>query len=389
MTTFPKLRKTFWILLVLVIVFWALNNLGGIQQTINNILQILSPFIVGFGIAFVANLLVKFFEKHLQNLLKGRFEKWYRGISVLLAYIVFFLALYILIILILPDLKETFSIFFNSIPTVITNIVNTVENFFNSHPETLQFIENLEIDWDQIQSNLISSFRSLASYFANSVLEWIPTLINSIVDIFVSIVFSIMLLFSKERLIRYAKSLVFVIFNERWSEFIVAVGSEANRIFSSFISGQVIEGIITGFIVYFLMIIFDFPYALSISVLTGVTTLIPFYGAIIGGVVGALLVAMVDLQKGLWFVLLIIIVQQFEGNVLYPRVMGGTMGIPGVFVVVVVTIGGALFGVPGMMLAVPTFSLIYRIIAENVNYRLRENGMVVTHETKEVERTKI
>lgn len=132
------------------------------------------------------------------------------------------------------------------------------------------------------------------------------------------------------------------------------------------------------------MEVFNFPYSLSISVITGITTLIPFYGAILGGLLGCVLISVVDLGLAFWFLLVIIIVQQVEGNIIYPQVVGTSIGIPGIWVMVVVTIAGVLFGFAGMILSVPIFSIVYRLIADNINYMLTKKDLEITNQTSYV-----
>lgn len=377
-------QRIFLIGTALVVLFWGLYNLTFLQNVLNRTIQVTTPFIIGFAMAFIINLPMKYIEEKITKLNKGKYHSWYRIITVILSLLVVVLIIAFIIFLVLPDIQNTFSYFINAVPSQINSLLEVSMNFIERNPELVENLQQLNIDWNSVQSNLINGLRNIVTTFLSSILNYIPTIINSLFDLVVSIIFAIYLLFSKESLLRHFKKLIYGIFDLKWANFLMNFGTEANEIFSGFIGGQMIAGILTGIVLYLLMILFNFPYALSISVLTAITTLIPFYGAIFGGAIGFLLISVVNFSQAVWFILLIVVVQQVEGNILYPNVVGNSIGIPGIWVMVTVTLGGALFGLPGMFLSVPIFSLFYRVLADTINYRLREENINISSETSQV-----
>lgn len=191
----------------------------------------------------------------------------------------------------------------------------------------------------------------------------------------VGFVFAIYVLLQKEKLASQCKQLCYAVLKEEKADEVVRVGKLADRIFSSFLSGQVVEAIILGTMFFIAMSIFKFPYAMLVGVLIAVTALIPIFGAFIGLGIGAFLILMVDPMQALWFVVMFFVLQQIEGNLIYPNVVGNSIGLPGIWVLIAVSTGGSMFGVKGMLLFIPMFSLIYTLVREYVKKRLIEKGV--------------
>ena len=190
----------------------------------------------------------------------------------------------------------------------------------------------------------------------------------------------------KEMLVRQVKKLIYSTWSLKWANYFVNVGKKANEIFSSFVGGQILEAIILGVLVYLGMWILNFPYRLSVSAITGALALIPIYGALLGGVVGFILIAVVSFPKALGFILFSVVVQQIEGNLIYPRVVGNSVGLPSIWVMMVVTVGGSLFGLIGMLVAVPVVSLAYTLVSATVNHRLEQRKLVIETGTSNITR---
>ena len=197
-------------------------------------------------------------------------------------------------------------------------------------------------------------------------------LISSFVTIFTALIFAIYMLFQKEYLIDGAKKLLYAYTKKEYAEKTIKVGKLANKTFSKFISGQCVEAIILGTIIFIVSLICGFPYALLIAVLTAVTALIPIFGAIFAMIIGAILIAITDPIQALIFILVFQVVQQIEGNLIYPKVVGKSVGLPAVWVLGGVTIGGGLFGIVGMLIGVPLVSAFYRLLYEDMNKREKE-----------------
>lgn len=377
-------KRIFLVALALIVIFWGLYNLSFLQNVLSTLFGIVSPFLIGFAMFFILNISVKFIEKHLLKLNKGKPIPGLRLLSVIVSLILFGLVALFLVFLVLPDIQDTLSYFISAIPTQIENTVNWVTNLIENNPEYVELVQQMDIDWGNLQSEAINYLQTFVTSIVGSLVNYIPSLITSVIDLSVSVIFALFVLFTKESLVRHMKKLVYGIADLKWGNFFVNLGSYTNEIFSNFVSGQLLTGFLVGVLVYIIMIILGFPYSLSISVITGITSLIPFYGPIFGGVLGVLLISVVSLSQAFWFAVLILVVQQFEGNILYPKVMGDSIGLPGIWVMVTVTIGGAIFGVAGMFLSVPVASLLFQFLSENINTRLDRDGIKVDHTTRNI-----
>lgn len=379
-------RRVILVGILLLVVFWGLTNVSMIQQLTNRFLNVASPFLYGLAMAFIINLPMGYIEKKLTQW-TGKKSIWFRILSLVISLVLIVLFIAFLIFLVLPDLQDTVNYFISALPGQINYIINRGQDFIDNHPQLIDWVSARDIDWNALSNELIIRVRSFLTSLAASIVNMIPTIINSIFTLVIAFIFAIYLLFDKEKLVRQFKKIIYTLFHIKIANFIVNVGEFSYITVRGFLYGQTMAGIITGIALFILMKIFQFPYALSISVVTGITTLIPFYGAIFGGLLGFLLISVYSFSQGIWFLILIVIVQQVEGNILYPNLVGTSIGIPGIWVMVVVTIAGAFYGLWGMFLSVPIFSVIYNIIAQNVNYRLDNRDLEINTNTKNVNRS--
>jgi len=375
------------LLLIVVLVYWSVNNMGTLQNATSTISSAFMPFILGGAIAFILNLPMKMVENQLKKW-TGTFKKWYRIPSILISLLIVGIFFYGIIFLIIPDLQQTITSFVEVVPETVRGVINTATDFINNNPDIVEYVQQLDINFDNLQQQAINTVQSIASGAIGSTLSIITTTVSSVVTIFIALIFAIYLLAMKEALVRQFKKLVYGIFSLKWANYVVNVGKKANEIFSNFVGGQIFEAIILGVLVYLGMWIFGFPYRLSVSALTGAFALIPIYGAFLGGFVGFVLIAVVSFSQAIWFVVFIIVVQQLEGNLIYPRVVGNSVGLPGIWVLLVVSVGGTLFGLVGMLIAVPTVSLIYSLVAATVNHRLEEKNLDIETESSNIHHNK-
>lgn len=379
---FP-LKSIFYGGLVLLIVFWLLSNIGVIGTGFGRLMDVSSAFIYGFVLAFIINIPMSFLETRLVK--KTKFNPFLsRTIAFFISLLGITAFMVLMILLVIPDMQDTFHGFLQTIPQQLAAVEDWINNFIENNPNLLEFINGLEIDWQSYIDQAISYIQSFIASFVTSIFSWLPTLINSIFDAVVAIIFAIYLLYSKESLVRHLKKINYGLLPVAWANYLVNFGSLVYRVFSAFVFGQAMTGLYTGIVLYFLMLLLGFPNALSISVVTAITSVIPFYGPIVGGLIGFLLIVVVDFTQGLWFLVLIIVVQQIEGNIIYPKVMGSSVGLPGIWVMVTVTLGGALFGLWGMFLSVPVFSVIYAFISQNINARLDRHNLAINEDTSQV-----
>lgn len=376
-------RRILSLLITIILIYWVINNLNIVKDFTDNMVNAFQPFIVGGVLAFILNLFVKHIENWLVKWKKG-YKKWFRPLSILLSFSFVVLVLIFLIFLVIPDLQMTVTSFIEVVPAQISNVVSWTESFIESNTEIVQFIQEVNIDFNSIQQQLIDYVQTFATNMLGNIIEIIFGTISSIVTIFIAIVFAFFLLTNKEKITRQFKKIIYSTWSLEWANYIVNVGKKANEIFSNFVGGEIIEAFILGILVYVGMTIFNFPYSLSVSVITGFLALIPVFGAILGGIIGFILISVVSFTQAIWFIVFIVIIQQVEGNIIYPRVVGNSVGLPGIWVMVSVTVGGSFFGIIGMLISVPLVSLIYSLISATVNHRLNAFGLQIEHNSSDL-----
>ncbi len=368
------------LLLIVVLVYWAVNNLEALQTVLNVVGSAFMPFIIGSALAFILHLPVNFLEKKLVKW-TGRYRSWYRIVTILLSFLLVALFIYLLIFLIIPDLQQTVLSFVEVVPDAVRRIIQWFTDFIENNPNVVEYVQELEIDFNSLQQQAIDTVQTFATGLVGSTFTFVSSTIGSVVTVVIAMIFAVYLLSQKETLVRQVKKLVYSIWSLKWANYIVNVGKKANETFSNFVGGQITEALILGVMVYVGMWIFDFPYRLSVAAAMGALALIPIYGAFLGGLVGFILISVVSFRQALWFILFILVIQFVEGNLIYPRVVGNSVGLPGIWVLMVVSVGGSLFGLIGMLIAVPTVSLIYSLISATVNDRLDRRNLDVQTET--------
>lgn len=369
-------RRLLSLLLIVVLVYWGIDNLKILQNFSSVLMSASFPFILGSGLAFAINIPMTLIEKlFFRWKIPKKFEKGIRVISIIISYILLFLLLFSLIFLVIPDFQETITSFTRTVPEKLNEMIKFISRIIESNPDIVKFMQELDLDLNEMQQHVINYIQSFAANLLTGSINIISIMISSIFTGFIAIIFSVYLLFMKDQIIRQMKKLVYSIWSIPWANYLINVGRKANYIFSSFVGGQTLEAFILAILVYLGMTLFNFPYRLSITVITGVLSLIPVFGAILAGVAGFVLISAVSLTQGIWFGVFIIVLQQLESNLIYPRVVGSSVGLPGIWVMFAVTIGGSLFGLAGMLLGVPLVSLIYSLISAQVNHELEKKGL--------------
>ncbi len=361
-------------------------------SAVGSILSIFAPFIVGGCIAYVVNLLLIPMEKLWMWLFrksKGNFaSNIRRPICLALSLIIVLGIIFAIVFMIIPAIGDTVVSFIDRIP----QYVSTFEKWYTQLTEFLERF-NFELPAIDLDANKIGvMLTDLASNYGNSVLNKTVSFTTSIASFFVNIilgiVFSIYLLSRKEQLGGQANKVVRALFSEKAAERIVNITALTNRVFTKFVTGQLTEAVIIGILCFIGMMIFGMPYAGIISVLVGFTALIPIFGAFFGTAVGAFLILLENPVKAFWFVVFIIVLQQLEGNLIYPRVVGKSVGLPGMWVLVAVTVGGGAFGILGMLFSVPVCSVLYVLFKQFVEKRLEiKNNSDKTELSIEAEKT--
>lgn len=366
------MKKIFLIILFAVAVVFAMFNLEKLREMSLSALDIVAPFFSGIAVAFVLNVLVKFYEEKIfSRLIRKPNRIWMkvqRGISIFLAFITVCIIITCIILYVIPELVSSLRMFTEKAPGYITDFSQRVTDLLREMGITQEQLQTVRIDWNTVLSQ-VSKYTgdvmaSLLSVFMNFT--------SGIITVILSLIFSIYMLAGKEKLLRNLKRVLFAYQPEERAEKIIEIASLSNRIFTGFVTGQLLEAVILGVLCYIGMSIFGFSYPPLISTLIGVTAVVPILGAYLGAGIGGFLLLLIDPSQCLWFLLFIVILQQIEGNVIYPRVVGTSIGLPGFWVLLAIVVCGDLFGIVGILLGVPAASVIYTLLRVNTEHRLQQ-----------------
>lgn len=369
-----EMRK--WIILILIAIFsyWGLNNFDKLLGVINTGYKVLEPFILGGVIAFVLNILVNKIEKYLNKWIKNRRFKLVRFISIILSLLIFILVIVFTAFLLIPELIENIQMLMGSVPGLMGDAQNSILNLLDKYPDIQNEISKMFAE----SGNVSTIISNVLNYFITGAIGFIGSLVSSFITIFTAIIFAIYMLAQKEYLIRGTKKVLYSLLNKKRADKLVEIGTLANKTFSKFISGQCLEAIILGGLMFIAFTISGFPYALMLAVLTAITSLIPIFGALIAMVIGAILIGIGNPVQAIIFVIVFQVVQQIEGNFIYPRVVGASVGLSPLWTLLAITVGGNLFGIPGILLGLPVASVLYALIKELVNGRLKNKAIKIS-----------
>lgn len=362
------------IIIIGIFVYWILNNLEMVKTVFGNIFNVLFPFILGCCIAFIFNLPMKFFEKLLSKNKKSKIKpKFKRFLSIILSILSIVLAVILLIKLIIPQLINVGTLIIEQIPYYTEQIKNIEDKSLEN--ETIKnIIQDINIDTETIRNTLMGNIKMLLI----SSINVISGMIIGVANFIISVVFAIYLLLSKEKLKDWSKKIIFAYLPNKKAQYVLKISRLSSSTFKRFIIGQLTEACILGVLCFLGMLILRIPYSATVGALVGFTALIPIAGAFIGVTIGALLIVAVDPIKALVFIIFFLILQQIEGNVIYPKVVGNSVGLPGMLVLFAVAVGGSLFGIVGMLIGLPIVSIIYTILREDVNMRLKRKKIKET-----------
>lgn len=368
------LRNLFVVVASGIILYWILHETERVQMVWGVIKGIFGPFVLGACLAFVLNVPMRAFEGYLKNIKNENFR---RLLAVILTLVAVCLVLALVFMLLIPQLVQTIH---SLVPSLI-EFAGEVEDFFyeflNENPQLMEWVVNNtdfeSIDWASLLQQAISLVGSSVSSLIVSAFSAIGSVFSGVVNFVIAIVFAIYSLFQKETLARQGRKLLYAFVPERAADYIVRVLRLSNSTFSNFLSGQCVEVCILGCLFAIAMAIFKMPYIPLISVLIAVTAFIPIVGAFIGCIVGAFLIFVSDPLLAVGFVVMFLVIQQIENNLIYPRVVGTSIGLNGMWVLVAVAVGGELMGIAGMFLMIPIASVLYTLLREWTHNRLSMN----------------
>ena len=377
--------------IMLLIVFTAIVCLGvlnfstllGLAKSFGGMLK---PFIIGAAIAFVVNLPMKYIEENWLTHLPKKLQNSKRTIGIVLSLLFFVAVIAFVVITVIPQVGRTLNQLTQKIPVFINKVIVQAEVLLADNPEALAFLNSLELqnmNWNGIITKGADFLKNGVGSLVSSTVTVAGSVFGSIVNGIISFIFSIYVLSQKETLKRQAERMIRAYFKEKTQAKILYVSQLMYRNFSKFLTGQCVEAVILGALFVVAMTIFRMPYAFMIGVLIAFTALIPLVGAFIGCFVGAFFILVDTPVKALWFLIMFLVIQQLEGNLIYPKVVGNSVGLPSLWVLVAVTLGSSMFGVVGMLLFIPLFSTAYTLIREDVNKRNRIKALKAAEEQKQ------
>lgn len=379
----PKMFKSILLLIAFAgLVLFLLNNFGVVWDIIGFVLIVITPFIVGLCIAFIINMPYVFFaDKAYAGLAKkGKgLQKIRKPLALITAYIIVFGIVAFLIIILIPQLVESFE-------KLITNFSNYASSFQRIVSDYAKQYFNVTIGDDSDIFQLINDavkmvtggeltafLQNTASYIAPSIFDFTVNFTTNIYNLGMGLIVSFYFLACKDKLLYQTKKLTYAYTPKKYLPKVLQIADLSNRMFGRYIYGRILDSLIVGILCFIGMSIFGFDYALLISVIIGITNVIPVFGPFLGAVPSVFIMLIIDPMEAIWFTVFILILQQIDGNIIGPRIMGSSIGISGFWIMASVIIGGGLFGIIGMFIAVPIFSIIYVLLGNDVNKRINNS----------------
>jgi len=370
------LRNLFFCAAGCVILAWILLDTERVNTMLQSIWGLISPFVVGAALAFVFNVPMRAIENQLESIHK---EGIRRGFSIILTIAALVLVITFVIELLVPQIRMTIESLRTTIPAFVERTAAKIMVFMDNNPELKAWIletTKLEsLNWSEMLKNALTVIGNSVSSLMGGAVNVIGNVTSTIVNGVISLVFALYCLARKDILARQAKRLLYSLVPERVSDEVVRVFRLTNVTFSNFISGQVLEACILGALFAVVMAILKMPYIPLVSVIIAVTALIPVVGAFVGCIVGAFFILVNDPIQALTFIAVFLVIQQLENNLIYPRVVGTSIGLPGMWVLVAVTIGGETMGVGGMLVMIPLASVVYTLLREFTEKRLAQRNI--------------
>lgn len=353
-----------------VFIVLAVFKLNAILNILSKILDVMMPIIWGLAIAFLMNPIMTTTERVYKRFVpEPKRPGLLRALSVTVASLVFLGIIAGIIAVVIPELINSFNEIVDNFSNFIEQGQKWMNKLLKNYPKVQDFLMNKLLEFGTDLTKVQPMLENILSG------AW--SFVNVLYDFILGFIVSVYLLLSKEKFIAQSKKIVFANFKRPTAERILHFSSEANEVFSGFFSGKIIDSIIIGFLCFVGLTIIGMPYNLLISVIVGFTNIIPFFGPFIGAIPSAFLILIVEPRKVIWFLIFILLLQQFDGNILGPKILGDSTGLPAIWVMFAIFICGGLFGFIGMLLGVPVFALLYRVVRENIENKLKRKKMPI------------
>lgn len=370
--TVKQIRGLIVFTALLIVCLWKYDV---VMDAFRFVLNVLYPFLLGVAIAFVLSVPMNFVERKIfteRKLPKKYKRKYARGISLLIILSGVIGLLAIIMFGLIPQLAGTFASLGKSIQDFIPQLQEWADHWFHNNKEIMNVVNNLEFDWNKVMEAAMEFLKNGAGSMLESTINTAKNIIGAVGTFFIAFVFAMYILLQKEKLGRQAKKVLFAFVRKGRAEAALEVLALTYKTFSSFLTGQCVEALILGSMFVIAMTLLRLPYALLTGIVITFTALIPIFGAFIGCAVGAFLIFMVSPVQALIFIVLFLVLQQIEGNLIYPHVVGNSVGLPSIWVLAAVSIGGSLMGIVGMLIFIPLMSVFYALFREVVYIKLRQ-----------------
>ena len=363
-----------FIVVSLSIIFYnVISKLEAFTGKLNEIVGIFQPFMIGFVIAYLLNFILKFYEEKIfkvKGLNKAK-KSSIRGIGIFLSYITAGIIIYVFMQFVLPQLIESLVGLVNDIPKYVKELTIMVESQLYDMDINEEYMAIISKKFTELTNLLIQVLTNLLPIIGNGIMS-VP---SSIWNIVLGIIISIYLLIDKEKFFALGKKVTASLFNEKHTRVILDLAKRTNLTFGRFIGGKIVDSAIIGVLTFIILTIFKMPYVLLISVIIGITNVIPFFGPFIGAIPSAIIILFVSPIQAIWFLVIVLVIQQVDGNIIGPKILGDSIGISAFWILFSILVAGKLFGLVGMIIGVPMFALIYSIIKDVIEARLKYKGL--------------
>lgn len=388
--------KNYWIIAFLVFVvlfasiavYFLFLRYNGFASGWSTLVGILQPIIIGFVLAYLLNPIMKFFEKHIKKLLikyvktQKKVDKIARTVATFTSVLLFVCLILALLGLILPQLVKSISGMVSTLPNQAQGLADYLAQTFSSKNRIVNYVSQLLINGtDSIQNWVKSSVLPQATTYVASITSGILNVVGFLVNVVVGLIISIYVLLGKEKFLAQIKKVTYAIFKIEHANVILRTAKMTNHVFGRYITGQLTDAFIVGCLTYIGLSIMGLPYAILVAVIVGVTNVIPFFGPYIGAIPSFIIIALSNPLQGVYFLVFVLVLQQIDGNIIAPKILGDSTGLSAFWIVFAILVGGGIFGFPGMVLGVPVFAVLYNIISELMNYFLEKKHLSTKTQT--------
>lgn len=366
---------SFLVACAIIVFYLIVSQLTVVMRVLNNTITLLEPFTIGFALAYLLNFVLKFYE---ENFIKDTYIKKIglkskRGLGILLTLLTVTIVIYLFFYFVFPQLISSVVGLANDIPTHINNfsyLLNRLVDDLNLKGEYLTLAEE---NWNDFVEYIIKLFKNLIPVLGTA----LSKIASSVWNLVLGLIISVYLLIEKEKFCALGKKMTYGIFNKKIAYKLIELTHKSNSTFGKFLSGKILDSLIIGVLTFIVLTIARIPYTLLVSVIIGLTNIIPFFGPFIGAIPSFIIILFVSPQKALWFLLIIFIIQQIDGNIIGPKILGDSIGISAFWILFSILIAGNVLGLIGMVIGVPLFAILYGLLKEFIEFKLRKKGLKV------------